>query len=296
MNTIILLLLATLSIGTSVGVVVYCLAAIPTLASPRLGYRGGKRKQQLEKSGLFRLFEPLIRTAAAWISRLRIEKQREAIEAFLIQSGDYLGISPDEFFALSAFSALFFGAIGTAFSRLLNMGAVLTIIGVFVGGALPYMQIQGEMKRRFKEINRTLPAMIDLAALCMGAGSDFPGAIRLIVDGANRKRGATEEELARILQELDVGHTRRQALEEFLRRAPTESVRDFVGAVVQAEQKGNPLAEVLQIQAQVLRMHRSVAAEEAAARAGVLMMIPLLFLLCCILLVLLGPFIVNGLG
>jgi tight adherence protein C len=63
--------------------------------------------------------------------------------------------------------------------------------------------------------------------------------------------------------------------------------------VVQAEEKGNPLAEVLQIQATMLRMRRSVAAEESAARAGVLMMGPLMLIFATIMLIILGPFAVN---
>jgi tight adherence protein C len=161
---------------------------------------------------------------------------------------------------------------------------------------MPYSQLSAEIKHRFKEINRTLPTVIDLAALCMGAGSDFPGAIRMIVESAGAEKGVIEEEFRRILQELDLGHTRKQALEAFLERAPTESVRDFVSATIQAEQKGNPLAEVLQIQATVLRLHRTVAAEEGAARAGVLMIIPMVLLMLCILLLLVGPFAVKGIG
>jgi len=61
--------------------------------------------------------------------------------------------------------------------------------------------------------------------------------------------------------------------------------------VVQAEEKGTPLADVLRVQARMLRMRRSVRAEEAAARAGLLMMIPLLMVFACVFLLLLGPLI-----
>ena len=74
------------------------------------------------------------------------------------------------------------------------------------------------------------------------------------------------------------------------------AVRDFVHAVIQAEQKGNPLARVLQVQGRMLNMRRSVAAEEAAARAGVLLIIPMICLMGSVLLLLMGPFMVQGLG
>jgi tight adherence protein C len=75
---------------------------------------------------------------------------------------------------------------------------------------------------------------------------------------------------------------------------PTEAVREFVGAVIQAEEKGTPLAEVLRIQATILRMRRTVLAEEAASRAGVMMMIPLMMLLGCILLILMGSMMLKS--
>jgi tight adherence protein C len=75
---------------------------------------------------------------------------------------------------------------------------------------------------------------------------------------------------------------------------PTEAVKEFVSSVIQAEEKGNPLSEVLRIQARMLRMRRSVAAEQNASRAGLMMMIPLLLIFASIILLLLGPFIING--
>ena len=63
--------------------------------------------------------------------------------------------------------------------------------------------------------------------------------------------------------------------------------------MTQAEAKGNPLAEVLRIQAEVLRRRRSQAAEEAAAAASVKMVGPLVMLLISSLLLVMGPLILK---
>jgi tight adherence protein C len=110
----------------------------------------------------------------------------------------------------------------------------------------------------------------------------------------SKSRGALAREFSGILEELEIGHTRREALTNFAERVQTEAVRDFVAAVVQAEQKGNPLARVIQVQGRLLSQRRSVAAEEAAARAGVLMVGPMMLLVLCVLLLLLGPFLAKG--
>ena len=70
-------------------------------------------------------------------------------------------------------------------------------------------------------------------------------------------------------------------------------VSPVVGAVVQAEEKGNPLGEVLRIQASMLRMRRSVMAEEAAAKAAVMLIGPLMLIFGAIMLCLMGPFVIS---
>lgn len=96
-----------------------------------------------------------------------------------------------------------------------------------------------------------------------------------------------------VLQELSLGRTRKQALTDFGKRTPSAAVTEFVAALVQAEDRGNPVAEVLQIQAGVSRMRRTVNAEEAAAKAGVKMVGPLFLLFACIMLLVMGPMVLK---
>jgi tight adherence protein C len=140
-----------------------------------------------------------------------------------------------------------------------------------------------------KNISRRLPYAIDLLALGMGAGLDFPGAVRQVVEKSGSPDQPVVEEFTLMLQSLQLGRTRQQALEEFAARAPTESVIEFVGSVVQAEMRGNPVADVLRIQAEVSRRKRSVRAEEAATKAGVKMIMPLVLVFIAILLLIVAP-------
>jgi tight adherence protein C len=74
---------------------------------------------------------------------------------------------------------------------------------------------------------------------------------------------------------------------------PSDQVTEFVNAVIQAEDRGNPVADVLQIQAGIARMRRSVRAEELAAKAGVAMVGPLFLLFGCIMLLVVAPMILK---
>ncbi|MCS6799508.1 MAG: type II secretion system F family protein [Myxococcota bacterium] len=284
--------IACVVLGLLIGT--YTAAKTPPVEAPRTGNRGVKRRAALAAGGLFASIEPLVRLVAAWMSRLPLHGLRRRFDQQLVHGGDWLGLSADELLALCVLSAAAMGAVGLVGAHLLEMGPIVAVLFAGIGATLPTTRLSGEIQDRFKAINRSLPAAIDLVALCMGAGLDFPGSLRQYVDKAPRKDHPLVEEFGRILQELEVGRTRRQALESFSVRAPTEAVRDFVGAVVQAEEKGNPLAEVLRIQAGMLRMRRSVAAEENAARAGVMMMGPLMLIFAAIVLLLLGPFILRG--
>jgi tight adherence protein C len=297
MSPRLLLLIATCLVATSSFVILYILAATPAVVAPCLGERGRKRADALQLGGLFPLMEPTIRKVSGWISRFDFDKKRVALDELLRRSGYALGITPDELMAMMTLSSAACGVVCVVFCSITKLPTLVWLpMALIVGWFIPQLQLQEAMRERFKQVGRGLPPAIDLVALCMGAGADFPSAVRFVIAETTNSRDPLREEFSHILQQLEVGHTRAYALRMFAHRIPSEAVRDFVGAVVQAEEKGNPLAEVLSIQARMLRMRRSVAAEEAAARAGVLLIGPLMILLCAILMILLGPFLVNGIG
>jgi tight adherence protein C len=285
------LAMAMISSGIVIGV--YTLGRNRPEDSPRLGMRGRKRQRALEAGGVFATFEPMIRMVAGWVAYFPLSDQRRKIDELLKHAGDWKGLTANEYFALVIISAIGMSGVGLLIANLAELPPIVFVAFTALGALMPYMEITGERDRVFKECNRSLPGSIDLASLCMGAGLDFPGAIRQIVAKSGNTEDALHEQWETVLQELELGRTRRLALENFADRVPTESVRDFVSAVVQSEEKGNPLAEVLRIQATMLRMRRSVMAEEAAARAAVMMMGPLLLIFGAILLCLMGPFVLQ---
>lgn len=271
----------------------YQLALTPADLQPDVGIKGLKRKAVLDEGGPFNTIEPLMRWIARRIAALPIDDARSNINDQLRHAGEYLGLTADEYLALATISGLIFMVIGLALDAYAQIGGIFVVMLTAFGCLLPHLQVSGEIERRFKQVNRGLPHTIDLVALTMSAGLDFPGALRQVTEKTANKNDAIYEEFQRLLQELELGRTRKQALLAFADRAPTEAVRDFVSSVVQAEEKGNPLADVLQVQATMLRMRRSVAAEESAARAGILMMGPLMLIFAAIMLIIMGPFAVN---
>lgn len=278
-------------VASALALVAYLVCMVPMAQAPEHGARGLAR-EEARKAGFFRASEPGLRLLAGHVARFSIGKERTQIDSALTSAGELRGLTPDEFIVLSAFSWICASAVGLYFlSAETNL---LVPLACFVlGPFLPWLHLQSIIKARHKSVQRGLPGAIDLASLCMGAGLDFPGALRHVVDNMPEGPSPVRDELSRLLQELQLGRTRKQALQAFAIRVNTEAVREFVAAVVQSEDKGTPLSEILAIQAEVLRSRRSVLAEEAAARAGVMLMLPMIMMVISIMLLLMGPLFID---
>ncbi|MBX3263050.1 MAG: type II secretion system F family protein [Labilithrix sp.] len=285
-----------LCIMTAAMALAYAIASAPTRVANRLGLRGLKRQRVLAQNELWAGIEPLVRWLGVRVSGILTDEQRAELDRQIGLAGDYMGLTADEYLALSLLSAVGGAIVGALGGFVLELGGIALIVGVMLGGAMPYMQISGVAQERLKNVGRGLPYVIDLMALSMGAGLDFPGAVRQVVEKSSNPDDPLVEEFTLILQTMNLGRTRKEALLEFARRAPVETVTEFVNSLVQAEERGNPVAEVLTIQATVSRTRRSVRAEEAAAKAGVQMVGPLMLVFFCIMGLLMGPALMNIMG
>lgn len=276
-------------VGVGLALLLYTIASTPSRVASRLGLRGLKRQKLLLENELWASIEPLVRWLGVRVSKVLSEEQRAKLDKSIALAGDFLGLSPDELVALCVLSALTGGALGAFFAWYLEIPTIPVFIGFAGGAILPYMAVSSAGTNRLKAINRGLPYVIDLMALSMSAGLDFPAATREVIEKSSNPNDPIVEELTLILQTLNLGRTRKDALLEFSRRVPTEAVLEFVNSLVQAEERGNPVAEVLLIQATVSRNRRSVRAEEAAAKAGVALAGPLMLVFFAVLGLLLGP-------
>lgn len=282
---------ALLSLAAAVACAALELARIAPLPRPELGARGLIRSRALDRTRLHAA-ETALRWLAALAARLPCAGARTRIDLWCERAGHPWGLCADECFALCA-------VLGAAFACgafALGLGLAGALAALALGGCAPLLSLRDRARARQRDVARRLPAAIDLMALCMGAGLDFTSALELVVTELDTAGGDLVIELRRMLQELALGRVRQRALAELAERIPTPAVQDFAQAVIQAERRGSPLSQVLEVQARMLRMRRSVAAEEAAARASVLLVLPLLLLLGAVMLLLFGPFLVQGMG
>jgi len=261
-------------LGLTLGGTSFWVSLRPTRPNTRLGLRGLKRQQSLLRP-LWATAEPFVRWMGVRIGPILSEARRNQYDELLTHAGDYFGLTAEEYFGCTVSMAVLGGSIGWGVSTLMQarLGIVAVLFGAAIFGIIPFTIVDTARVERFKAINRGLPTAIDLMALCMSAGLDFPGSIQQVVEKAKANE-ALREELGYMLQQLQLGRTRTQALRELSKRVPIDVVREFVQALIQAEERGNPVASVLEIQAGTARSRRTNQAEKAAEDMKAKMILP----------------------
>jgi tight adherence protein C len=174
------------------------------------------------------------------------------------------------------------------------LGFVFALVGAAIGFIGPEFWLGGRIKKRSMDMILQLPDALDLLTISVEAGLGFDAALAKVVE---KMDGPLVTEFRQALAEIRMGRTRRDALRDVVARADAQPIANFIGAIVQAEQLGVPIAKVLQIQSQQLRIERRQRAEEAAAKAPVKMLFPMVgCIFPTIFIVILGPAIVTVIG
>jgi tight adherence protein C len=132
---------------------------------------------------------------------------------------------------------------------------------------------------------------MDQIMINVEAGQSFDAAVTRV---SNRGTGPAAEEFRRVMQDIQFGMTRREALEHLLERTDVPELRETVQALSQAERYGVPLGQVLRVQADELRDKRKQRAEERAMKVPVKILFPLMIcILPALMVVIVGPGIIS---
>lgn len=165
------------------------------------------------------------------------------------------------------------------------------IIGGSTGFFLPDIWVARKGEERQESIRRDLPETIDLMAIAVQAGMGLEGAIELV---ARKLPGPLGDELHRLLQEIQLGSSRRQALQKLRDRTEVSELSTFAMALIQADAIGSPIAEVLQTHSHEMRLLRRQRARETAAKLPVKLLFPMLLCIFpALMIVVIGPAIVQ---
>jgi tight adherence protein C len=207
-----------------------------------------------------------------------------------LRGADWVGV---KLLALIGFAVLFF-LLALLLTGQPVVGLLFVVVGAAVGYIAPEFWLGRKIRARAMAMILQLPDALDLLTISVEAGLGFDAALAKVVE---KMEGPLVDEFRQALAEVRMGRSRRDALRDVASRADAQPVSNFIGAIVQAEQLGVPIAKVLQIQSNQLRIERRQRAEEAAAKAPVKMLFPMVgCIFPTIFIVILGPAIVKVMG
>lgn len=228
------------------------------------------------------------------VASLAPSSYRGRVRQRLVLAGSPRGMDADRLVVIKVLLSVGVGtlAIGSAIvfsaSGLAWMFAVAFSILAFFA---PDLWLSNRIEERKKEIRVGLPDMLDMLVISIEAGLGFDQAIAKIVQTT---RGALPKELARSLQEMQAGADRSSALRSLAARTEVPELNAFITAIVQADQLGIPIGNVLRTQASEMRLTRRQRAEEQAQKTPVKIVFPLILcILPATMIVILGPAAVS---
>jgi tight adherence protein C len=288
-------ILLSLLVGGTVYLLIWSLFRYPAQTEPPIHRRialavgAGQRKTIFEVA----LLKPVMSMLLSMADKLGFGTLRQQIRRDLDASGNPNTYSEQEYVAICLFCSLAMGLFAGVLGLMLGTGGVPFIV-MFLAGLgffIPLMALNGAAARRITSISKQLPYTLDLIALMMGAGSTFTEAVDTIV--SDNPMDPLNIELQIVKSEIEFGANRSAALANMAGRIPLESLRSVVGAINQAEALGTPLSTILLVQANMIRMHRSVRAEKLAASASLRILVPSMLILIAVVITVFGPMILR---
>jgi tight adherence protein C len=211
---------------------------------------------------------------------------------------DYAGNPPywtvDRVFEIKGLGLISAGVVGVVLGVAIA-GLPGALIGGLVGAGLGYfvpdVVVYDLSERRQERIRHTLPDILDTLTVSVEAGLGFDAALQQVT---RYGKGPLAGEFARVLQEMQIGRSRVDALRGLGQRTNVTELRSFCAIVVQATELGVPIANVLREQAKEMRIRRRQRAEELAQKVPVKILFPLIFCLFpAVFIVVLGPGMIN---
>ncbi len=259
------------------------------------GHLENKKMKTFEESPFLKSIYPFVLAVAARANRMGIpEKHIKRLSKRIAAAGYPYGFTPYEYIGYAFTIGLIVTLLAAFFNYSMfgSINVVFLLIAFVFGNVFPYFFLANQADERKIKIYKDLPYKLDLLSMAVEAGLDFLSAVKRMVEKDTTKSPLIEE-FFQFLQEVRMGKTKQEALLDLADRADVEALNSIVTAIIQAEKMGTPVAQVLKIQAESLRITRTQRAEKAAGEASVKIMFPLVFILMSTVLILFGGIIVR---
>ena len=250
------------------------------------------RNEQLKSSSLERLIFPFTAKVISSITRHTPLDLYRRVNRLIELAGNPPSLTAERIVAFKIVFGIVGVVVGILVAPLLPFtGFVVPVMTVAVfslaGYTFPSAGLAARASKRQKEIRKALPDTMDLLTISVEAGLGFDAALAQVVKNVP---GPLSEEIARMLQEMQIGVTRAEALRHLNDRTDVPELDGFVLSMIQADKYGVGVAKVLRAQSTELRQKRRQRAEEVAQKVPLKLLFPMIFLvLPALFIVILGP-------
>lgn len=236
-----------------------------------------------------RVFTPAIKGIGRLFGRLMPGGAIEGLSRKLTVAGNPMGLGAREFYGISLAST--FMGVYVAFvvirrgSTTLNL--MLSILLLILFYYFPKFWLQSLVSRRQNNVRKGLADAMDMLSVCATAGLGFDQSLQRVSEHWETPIG---REFGRVISEMEMGLTRRDALRNLADRLEIREISSFVALILQTEQLGMSISDTLHAQAEQMRIERRFRAQEQAQKAPIKMLIPMALLIFpALLAVILGP-------
>jgi tight adherence protein C len=223
---------------------------------------------------IYRFLEPIGDAAARVMRPISPAQRLELTRRRIIFAGLESKLTLEQVLTYKAIAAV----VGLVFGLVIHphqvpgilAGIVLAVLASFV----PDVWLDSKARERQLQIARALPDALDLLAITVEAGLGLEQAMSIVTE---RLEGPLGDELTRMIREIELGVNRRTALEFLRSRTNVRELSAFIVALLQAEELGMAVGEVLRVQAAQVRLVRRQNARETAAKTPVKILFPVIF-------------------
>lgn len=270
------------------GVSVSCtfMYIIYVLEQVQVEKQSGDAQEKRELPILLKLFLPLTPNVLPMARHESFDTYRSQVNEQIQMAGYDNTTDADHFIALRILVTIF--GVLTCIALSITGKPLYGVIMVLVFYIYPQTWLKKTIAKRHLAIQKALPNVLDLLTLSVEAGKDFLTSLRDIL--ARRKRDALGEELERTFREIQLGKKRVDALKDLVKRVQQPDLSSVINAIIQADELGVSIAQLLKIQGDQLRIKRFQRAEKMANEAPVKMLFPVaLFIFPSVLLIMGAP-------
>jgi tight adherence protein C len=236
-----------------------------------------------------RTFTPAIRGVGRFFGRITPAGAIENLAKQLLIAGNPLGLGAREFYGISMASTLLGVYLAFIIYRrgTTSLNVLLSILILILFYAFPKVWVHSLVTSRQNKVRRGLPDAMDMLSVCATAGLGFDQSLQRVSEYWDTPIG---REFGRVINEMEMGLSRREALRNLSDRLEIREIASFVALILQTEQLGMSISDTLHAQAEQMRIERRYKAQEQAQKAPIKMLIPMALLIFpALLAVILGP-------